>query len=206
MVNITTTYTHGEELVLNHLGPGQILGEMSLMDRRPRSNTAVVLRPAEVLEVGYDVILEVMAQHPVLAQSLLQEMFDRVRFANAYVEETVEWLRQVAAGNYDFVQSQVEQSKSTVVDMTKPDHARASALLSVLFKMIEDVKTRELELKQQVHQLSIQIDETKRQQAVDELTDTEFFEELQQAAQRVRQERQARLDQQSAADPPEEPS
>ncbi len=199
-LKVTTSDTHGEEVVLNHLGPGQVLGEMSLLDRSPRSSTAVVLRDAEIIEIAYDLILEVMEQHPVLAQSLLQEMFNRVRFANAYVEEAVEWFRHIAAGNYDFVQGQIEQSQSTVVDMSKPDHARASAFLSVFFKMIEDVKTRELQLKQQVHHLTIQIDEAKRQKAVQELTDTEFFEGLQEAAQRVRQERESRLKQQSQSD------
>ena len=182
----------GEEVILNHLGPGQIVGEMSVIDNQPRSNTVVVLKSAEVMEIKYDTILEVINKHPVLAISLLREMSSRVRFANAYIEETVEWCRQIADGNYGFVQKQVEQTQSTVVDITQSDHARASAFLSVFFKMIEGVKQREDELKEQVQQLTIQIDEVKRQQTVQELTDTNFFADLKAAAQKLRQDRKAK--------------
>jgi len=196
-VKIVNKDDRGEEVVLNHIGPGQTIGEMSLIDRRPRSSSVVALRAVEVMEIEYDVILEVFNHYPVLGQSLLQEMFNRVRFANAYIEETVEWCRQIAAGNYDFVQDQVEQTQSTVVDMTKPDHARANAFLAVFFRMVEEVKARELSLKKEVQRLTIQIDEVKRQKAVEELTDTDFFEELQEAAQKLRAERAAKVKKQS---------
>ena len=193
----------GEEVILNHIGPGQTIGEMSLLDRKPRSNSVIALRPAETLEIEYDVILNLLDHHPALARSLLQEMSNRVRFANAYIEEAVEWCRHIAAGNYDFVQTQVEQTQSTVVDMTKSDHARASAFLSVFFKMVENVKEREDSLKKQVETLTIQIDEAKREQSVQELTDTEFFSELQEAAHRIRSERQAKLNTEAKHSPDE---
>ena len=199
-VKVITSDDKGEEVILNHIGPGQTLGEMSLLDRKPRSNSVIALRPVEALEIEYDVILNLLDQYPALARSLLQEMSNRVRFANAYIEESVEWCRHIAAGNYDFVQGQVEQTQSTVVDMTKPDHARASAFLSVFFRMVEDVKKREASLKQQVQLLTIQIDEAKREKSVKELTDTDFFEELQEAARRVRAEREAKLNQSSESD------
>ena len=191
-VKVVSFDDKGEEVILNHIGPGQIIGEMSLLDRKPRSSSVIALRPVEALEIEFDVILNLLDQHPALARSLLQEMFNRVRFANAYIEESVEWCRHIAAGNYDFVQEQVEQTQSTVVDMTKPDHVRANAFLSVFFKMVETVKKREDTLKQQVETLTIQIDEAKRERSVKELTDTEFFTDLQEAARRIRSEREAK--------------
>lgn len=199
-VKVVSEDTNGEEVILNHIGPGQIIGEMSLMDRQPRSTSVAALRPVEVMEIEYDALLQVLDQHPALGRSLLQEMFNRVRFANAYVEEAVEWCRHMSDGNYDFVQNQVEETKSTVVDMTKSDQARASAFLAVFFRMVEAVKAREMTLKQEVHRLTIEIDEAKRQQSVQELTDTEFFSELQDAARKIREERDARRPQRPAGD------
>ena len=196
-VKIVGKDNSGEPVVLNHLGPGQVIGEMSMIDKKPRSSSVIVLRSAEVMEIDYDVILNILDQYPILGKSLLQEMFNRVRFANAYVEETVEWCRQIAAGNYDFVQDQVQETQSTVVDMTKSDEARASAFLSVFFKMVEVVKERELTLKKEVQRLAIQIDEVKRQESVKELTDSDFFEELQDAAQKIRAERAAKSKEES---------
>ncbi len=191
---IVSVDIEGKEATLNQYGPGQVIGELALMDRKPRSNSVIALRPAEVMEIEYNVVLEAINQHPILAVSLLQEMFSRVRFATAYIEESIEWCRHISTGNYDFVQKQVGRTQSsTIIDVTQSHQARASAFLSVFFKMVEGVKEREERLKLQVQQLSIEIDEVKRQKTVAELTETEFFEDLQATAQKLRQKRQSEL-------------
>ncbi|MBN1992291.1 MAG: cyclic nucleotide-binding domain-containing protein [Anaerolineae bacterium] len=191
-VKVVAAGAAGEEVVLNQHGPGQVIGEMSLIDQKPRSHTMVALRPVEALEIEYDVVLDVLDHYPVLGRSLLQEMFERARFANAYIEESIEWCRRIAAGDYDFVQEQVEQTQSTIVGMDHSDQARASAFLSVFFKMAEDVKKREDDLKRQVQQLTIEIDEVKRKKKVQELTETQFFEDLLATVQEIRQRRRAK--------------
>lgn len=188
-VKITTESVNGEEVVLNQVGPGQIVGEMSLIDQQPRSSTMIALSPVKLMEIKYEGILAVIDQYPRLALSFLRDMTSRLRFANAYIEETVEWCQHIAAGNYDFVEKQVEQTQSTIVDMTRSDEARASAFLSSFFKMVKDVRQREKSLKKQVQELKIEIDEVKRQQAVTELTSSNFFEELQATARKLRRKR-----------------
>lgn len=199
-IKVVTDGAHGEEVVLNQVGPGQIVGEMSLIDKQPRSSTIIALSPVKLMEIKYDSILAVIDQYPRLALSFLKDMTVRLRFANAYIEETVEWCQQIAAGNYEFVEQQVEQTQSTIIDMTRSDQARASAFLSSFFKMVKDVRKREENLKQQVRELKIEIDEAKRQKAVTELTGSNFFEELQQAAKRLRRKRSSDLDKPSPSD------
>jgi len=192
-VKIVAQGAQGEEVVLNQYGPGQIIGETSLFDRKPHSHTIIALRPTEAMEIKYEVVREALQEHPVLAVSFLQEMSNRVRFANAYIEESIEWCRRMAAGDYGFVQEQVEQTQPTIVDATHSDQARASAFLSVFFKMAKDIQKREEDLKRQVQQLIIEIDEVKRQREVQALTESNFFEDLQATAQKLRAERQAKL-------------
>ena len=199
-VKIVAEGTGGEEVVLNQCGPGQVIGEMSLLDQKPRSNTIVAISPASVLEIKYEAVVDALDEYPQLALAFLRDMSDRLRFANAYIEETIIWSQHIAAGDYDFVQDQVEETQSTIVDISLSDQARASAFLSAFFKMIEGVKEREAELKRQVHQLTIKIDEVKRQQAVEELTETEFFEQLQESARKLREERNLKKKQQADQD------
>lgn len=187
---VATTNSDGEEVMLDQYGPGQLIGELSLIDRMSRENSVIALRPAEVMEIKYDVVLDLLDQHPALARSLVQEMSSRVRFANAYTEEAIDWCRHIATGDYSFVQNQVKQTQSTIIGATQSHQARAGAFLSVFFKMIDQVREREESLKQQVHELKIQIDEVQRQQSVKELTETEFFEDLQATARKLRQERE----------------
>ena len=198
-VKIVAEGTGGEEVVLNQCGPGQVIGEMSLLDQKPRSNTIVAISPASVLEIKYEAVVDALDEYPQLALAFLRDMSDRLRFANAYIEETIIWSQHIAAGDYDFVQDQVEETQSTIVDISLSDQARASAFLSAFFKMIEGVKEREAELKRQVHQLTIKIDEVKRQQAVEELTETEFFEQLE-SARKLREERNLKKKQQADQD------
>jgi len=152
----------------------------------------IAVSPTEVLEIKYDAVLAVLNEYPPLALSLLHDMSDRLRFANAYIEETIVWSQHIASGNYDFVQQRVSETQSTIVSTDLSYQARANAFLSSFFKMVEAVRKREEQLKQQVQQLIIEIDEVKRQRAVKELTESEFFENLQASARRMREERAAK--------------
>ena len=59
-------------------------------------------------------------------------------------------------------------------------------LVRVFLHMAEQVKAREQKLKQQVIKLRIEIDETKRAGQVAEITETEYFQQLQQKAQKLK--------------------
>jgi len=54
---------------------------------------------------------------------------------------------------------------------------------------VEGVKEREEKLKQQVEKLSLAIDENKRRQEFEELTQTDFYANLKSQAQKIRQQR-----------------
>lgn len=60
-------------------------------------------------------------------------------------------------------------------------------LAQVFRQMAREVYARTSQLKQQVQKLTIQIDEMKRKQQVDEIADTEFFSDLQKKAKQFRQ-------------------
>lgn len=192
-VNITARREGGEEVVLNQYGPGQIFGELSLFDHKPHGHTVVALRPTVLFEVKYDVILEMLNEHPELTVSFLQEMSDRVRFANTYIEESIDWCRHIAEGDYSFVQGQIGETQATIVDATVSHQARASAFLRVFFKMAESIQKREDELRQKVQDLIIEIDHVKRQQRVQEVVETEYFEDLQATARKIRETRKTRI-------------
>jgi hypothetical protein len=59
-------------------------------------------------------------------------------------------------------------------------------LARVFKKMASDVYSRTVKLKEQVQQLTIKIDEIRRQEQVSELTNTDFFNDLQKRAQEIR--------------------
>jgi HAMP domain-containing protein len=66
-----------------------------------------------------------------------------------------------------------------------------SKLAAVFEAMVDKVRLREEFLKQQVVELSIEIDEAKRRKQVEAIVETDFFQELTQKANRVRQRSEA---------------
>ncbi len=62
--------THGEELVLSVSGPGAALGELSLLDREPRSATVEALEAAELIAVPGDDARELLETNPAALRAV----------------------------------------------------------------------------------------------------------------------------------------
>ena len=81
-VKLTTTSLNGQEVVLDVLGAGDLLGELSAIDGSPRSASAVALTDVEVTTVAVDRFLAFLRQHPVAMGSLLAVVVRRLRLSN----------------------------------------------------------------------------------------------------------------------------
>ncbi len=77
----------GRELSVRIMGPGEIFGEMSLLEERPRSANVETLEETETLELRHDALLHCLRKSPALALSLLRALSARLRFSTAEAEE-----------------------------------------------------------------------------------------------------------------------
>jgi CRP/FNR family transcriptional regulator, cyclic AMP receptor protein len=78
----------GRELCVRLLGPGEIIGEMALFEKAPRSASVVTLEPTETVEIGRDALLHAIRHSPSIAVHLLRALSARLRHTN----EDAEWL------------------------------------------------------------------------------------------------------------------
>jgi hypothetical protein len=74
-----------ENLVLSRLVKGNIFGEMSLVDDKPRSATIVALEDTEVRVITRDRFESMLEQNPRAVIPLLKQVFQRVRYLNQMV-------------------------------------------------------------------------------------------------------------------------
>ena len=74
-----------EKLVLSRLAKGNIFGEMSLVDDKPRSATIVALEDTEVRVITRDRFESMLEQNPRAVIPLLKQVFQRVRYLNQMV-------------------------------------------------------------------------------------------------------------------------
>lgn len=74
-----------DKLVLSRLVKGNIFGEMSLVDDKPRSATIVALEDTEVRVITRDRFETMLEQNPRNIIPLLKQVFQRVRYLNQMV-------------------------------------------------------------------------------------------------------------------------
>jgi CRP/FNR family cyclic AMP-dependent transcriptional regulator len=81
-VKITSTTAEGKEIVLDFRQPGDLLGELAVLDDRPRSSSVVALEPAEALVLAGREFRAVVEARPRIALELLRLLSRRFRDAD----------------------------------------------------------------------------------------------------------------------------
>lgn len=82
-VTIRSSSPEGEEMILNLRGPGELLGEMSILDRAPRSAAAVAVGEVVALVAPASSIGRVIATDPGAAGDVVHVLLQRLREADA---------------------------------------------------------------------------------------------------------------------------
>lgn len=76
----------GEDKVLAVLGPGEFVGEMAILNGKPRNATATVVEPSRCLVVGAQTLQAMLLRNPEIAVRLIKKLAKRLDAANALVE------------------------------------------------------------------------------------------------------------------------
>ena len=79
----------GRENLIAILGPGQMLGELSLFDPGPRSATVTAVTDATFLSLSHEDLLRWLDGRPAVARGLLAQLAGRLRKANDVVADLV---------------------------------------------------------------------------------------------------------------------
>jgi CRP/FNR family transcriptional regulator, cyclic AMP receptor protein len=88
-VKICCHATDGREQLLAVRGPGDILGAVSVLDRGPRTATAMAVTNVCTAVVDSDTLQLWMAERPQIAQQLLRFMAGRLRLANNHLLDII---------------------------------------------------------------------------------------------------------------------
>jgi CRP/FNR family cyclic AMP-dependent transcriptional regulator len=78
----------GKEIILNIIDPGDIFGEIALLDGKPRTADASAMAPSLLFRVQRSDILALMAAEPKLTQHLLEMVCDRIRKTSEMLEDS----------------------------------------------------------------------------------------------------------------------
>jgi uncharacterized membrane protein len=79
----------GHKIILRENEPGDVFGDISLLDGGPRTATAVAVDETEVLSLDRDSLLELVTKHPHAGLDLLTVMGRRLRATNELLRTQV---------------------------------------------------------------------------------------------------------------------
>jgi CRP/FNR family cyclic AMP-dependent transcriptional regulator len=79
----------GQVIVLSSVGPGEVFGELSLLDGQPRTAAARIVEAGELLELDRDSLVALVRRTPDLALDLLTQMSRETRRADDLLRQRV---------------------------------------------------------------------------------------------------------------------
>jgi len=88
-LKVMATAPDGKEMVFGVMGPGEVIGEIALVDSNPRSASVVALEPAELLTLHRRDLEPFLQQHPNVAIQLASVLARRVRRLSEKAEDSV---------------------------------------------------------------------------------------------------------------------
>ncbi|MEY2429351.1 MAG: hypothetical protein QOJ40_2236, partial [Verrucomicrobiota bacterium] len=112
LVEISGLVGHNVRHVFSKVGPGDIFGEMAVLEAKPRSASAVAARPTTVYFIPRTKMLKLIQGLPPLSLVLLREISHRLReFNRQYISEVLQTERLAIVGRF---------ARSIVHDLKNP--------------------------------------------------------------------------------------
>ena len=88
-IKLTRASPDGRENLLSVIGPGEMFGELSLFDPRPRTSSASAVTDAQLAALAHDKLLIWLTGRPEVALHLLRALAQRLRRANDVMADLV---------------------------------------------------------------------------------------------------------------------
>jgi CRP/FNR family cyclic AMP-dependent transcriptional regulator len=83
---IVTKKRHNEEVILSHIFEGELVGEISFLDKEIRSATVKALTDCELIEIPQETIDNIFKTQPKWLETLVMTLAERLRKANARIK------------------------------------------------------------------------------------------------------------------------
>jgi CRP/FNR family cyclic AMP-dependent transcriptional regulator len=88
-IRIATGTDSGRRLTLNLLGPGDVFGEVALLDGRARTADATAIEPADLFMIRRRDFINLLEQRPSLAVRFIELLCERIRWMSDRMEESL---------------------------------------------------------------------------------------------------------------------
>jgi signal transduction histidine kinase len=153
VVLISTVVGRGDSKVLTKVGPGDLFGEMAVLDNDPRSATATAEQATTVYFISRTELLQLLERLPRLAAALVREISRRLRtFNDQYIREVFEAERLQLVGRF---------ASSIVHDLKNPLHiiGISADMACEPAATVASRQVAKVRIRKQVERISIMVNE-----------------------------------------------
>lgn len=177
---------HDGDLLLNRLGPGDVVGEMSALDSELRSASVTAIEAAELLSLHQAPLFELLMGHADVAHGVIGVLCRHLRARVVDLANDYAYLRvvdQIAGA------AQAIERGAYRPELLGEAAARDDALgdLARVFQhMAAEVQARERRLRAEVQELRIEIDSARQERQVSAIIGSDYFRQLQRRAATLR--------------------
>lgn len=88
-IKISNRASDGKDAVLNLISPGQIFGEIALLDGQPRTADAAAVTDCHLMVIDRRDFIPLLSDHPETALKLIELLCSRLRHTSEQVEDTM---------------------------------------------------------------------------------------------------------------------
>ena len=85
-LKISFVSASGREIILSYCAPGELVGEIALLDSGPRTASVTAVAPSTILIFPSQLFLEVVSSSPASIAGVMRELAKRVRQQNLVIE------------------------------------------------------------------------------------------------------------------------
>jgi CRP/FNR family transcriptional regulator, cyclic AMP receptor protein len=83
---VTRRKANGETINIGQIHSGELVGEMSFLDKEPRCATVTAASEVELVEIPAEKFKDILAKQPVWLNALVLTLTKRLRKANALIK------------------------------------------------------------------------------------------------------------------------
>ena len=85
-IKITRVNDEGKEVILALLGPGEMFGELAILDGEARSANALAQENCELLAINKEDFLDILKHYPTVSYNVMCELAKRLRKSDQQIE------------------------------------------------------------------------------------------------------------------------
>lgn len=177
---------HDGERVIHYLGAADVFGEMALLDAQPRAASVSAEEDTDLFRLDQAVFYALMNNRTEVAHGIILVLSRHLRERVQEMAQDFVYIQQMGRLTAAAAALEAGQYDARSIDEVAQRSDALGQLARVFQRMANEVQSREEKLKAEVHELRIQIDETRRAREVKAVTDSAYFQALQQKAKTLR--------------------